>query len=165
DEGYYFVVSRLGEYKRVDLIVKAFNQLGWPLKVVGRGPQLEYLKSIAKENVEILGALPDEEVTEHYLNCHALVLASYEDFGITPLEAMACGKPVVALGQGGYLETVVEGETGTFFPEQTVDSLVEALQRFATMTFDPQDCRQQAARFGPPAFKQKIIEVVDQAKK
>src|SRR5690606_38547323 len=152
DEGYYFVVSRLGEYKRVDLIVKAFNQLGWPLKVVGRGPQLEYLKSIAKENVEILGALPDEEVTEHYLNCHALVLASYEDFGITPLEAMACGKPVVALGQGGYLETVVEGETGAFFPEQTQESLVETLERFKEMKFEPEKIKKQAAKFGPDQF-------------
>ncbi len=159
DKGYFFVVSRLGEYKRVDLIVKAFNQLGWPLKVVGRGPQKEYLMSIAKDNVHIMEALPDEEVAELYANCRAMVLASYEDAGITPLEAMACGKPVVALGQGGYLETIVDGKTGVFFAEQTVESLVEALERFSTMSFKPDDCRKQSALFGPDSFKQKIMEI------
>jgi glycosyltransferase involved in cell wall biosynthesis len=161
DEGYYFVVSRLGEYKRVDIIVKAFNELGWPLRVVGRGPQLEYLRSIAKNNVEILDALPDEEVTKMYLNCHAFVLAAYEDAGITQLEAMACGKPVIAFGKGGYLETVVDGKTGVFFQEQTVESLVEALKRFEKLKFNPEIIKQHAVQFGPEVFRNKIKQVVD----
>ena len=142
------------------MIVEAFNQLGWPLKVVGRGPQLEYLRSIAKDNVEILGALSDKEVTQHYLDCHAMVLASYEDFGITPLEAMACGKPVIALGQGGYLETVIEGKNGTFFPEQNVESLIEALNRFKDMTFNPAEIKKHAATFSPESFRKQIKELV-----
>jgi glycosyltransferase involved in cell wall biosynthesis len=157
---YFFVVSRLGEYKRVDVIVEAFNRLGWPLKVVGRGPQAEYLKRIAKPNVEILDALPDEVVTRMYHECRAFVIAANEDFGITPVEAMACGKPVIALGQGGFLETVIEGETGTFFPEQSVESLVAALQRFDGMTFDPARIRKRAEEFGIEAFKKRMGEVI-----
>ena len=165
DEGYYFVVSRLGEYKRVDVIVKAFNELGWPLRVVGRGPQLEYLRSIAKDNIQIFDALSDDEVTKQYLNCHALVLASVEDFGITPLEAMACGKPVVALGKGGYLESVVDGKTGTFFAEQTPKSLIETLQRFEKMKFNPEEIKKYAAKFGPDAFQQQIKNIVESSVK
>jgi glycosyltransferase involved in cell wall biosynthesis len=92
DEGYYLVVSRLGEYKRVDMIVRAFNELALPLKVIGKGPQEALLRQIAQSNVEICGALPDGDVTEVYLGCKALVVVTEEDFGITPLEAMACGK-------------------------------------------------------------------------
>jgi glycosyltransferase involved in cell wall biosynthesis len=147
----------------VDVIVKAFNTLGWPLKVVGRGPQAAYLKEIAKPNVEIFDALPDEAVTAMYHQCRALVIAANEDFGITPVEAMACGKPVIALGQGGFLETVVEGETGTFFPEQTEDSLVSALRRFDTMKFDPPTIRQRAEEFSTEAFEKNMRKVVDDA--
>jgi glycosyltransferase involved in cell wall biosynthesis len=161
DDGYFFVVSRLGAYKKVDLIVKAFNQLGWPLKVVGRGPQLDYLRSIAKSNVEIHDALDDEQVTQLYLNSRALVLAAVEDAGITQLEAMACGKPVICLGQGGYAETVIDGQTGVFFPDQTVDSLTEALHKFETMKFDPEIIKAQAAKFGPEVFKQKISQIIE----
>src|SRR5690606_2560058 len=152
---------RLGEYKRVDMIVEAFNELGWPLKVVGRGPQADYLRHIAKDNVQIYDALPDDEVTEMYKHCRAMVLAAVEDFGITPVEAMACGKPVIALGQGGYLETVIEGKTGTFFPEQTVESLVDALKRFDGMSFDEKVIRKRAEEFGLGAFKERMKEIVD----
>lgn len=162
-QDYFFVVSRLGEYKRVDLIVEAFNRLGWPLKVVGRGPQAAYLKQLAKANVEIFDALPDDAVTAMYQNCRAFVIAANEDFGITPVEAMACGKPVIALGQGGFLETVIEGETGTFFAEQTVDSLVETLQRFDGMTFNPDRIRRRAEEFGLAAFKRNVERIVNDA--
>ena len=109
-------------------------------------------------------ALPDDAVTEMYQNCRALVLASNEDFGITPIEAMACGKPVIALGQGGYLETVIEGETGTFFPEQTEESLIEALHRFDTMSFDAKRIRRRAEEFSIKSFEKAMAEVVEQAR-
>lgn len=160
---YFFVVSRLGEYKRVDVIVKAFNELGWPLKVVGRGSQAPYLKEIAKPNVEVLDALPDDEVTEMYKNCRAFVIASNEDFGITPVEAMACGKPVIALGQGGFLESVVDGQTGVFFAEQTSESLIDALRRFDKMSFNPEIIRARAEKFSTEAFKENMSEVVKDA--
>lgn len=162
NDGYFFVVSRLGEYKRVDLIVEAFNQLSWPLKVVGRGSQLDYLRQMAKANVEIFDALPDEQVTAMYQQCRAFVIAANEDFGITPVEAMACGKPVIALGQGGFLETVVEGQTGTFFLEQTPQSLMEALRRFDSMRFDPQVIKRRAAEFDLAAFKRHMADLVSQ---
>jgi glycosyltransferase involved in cell wall biosynthesis len=162
---FFFVVSRLGEYKRVDVIVQAFNKLGWPLKVVGRGPQAPYLKQIAKDNVQIYDALPDTEVTALYQGCRAFVIAANEDFGITPVEAMACGKPVIALGQGGFLETVVEGKTGTFFTEQTVDSLVAALKKFDGMQFDQKIIKARANEFGLEAFQEKMRGVVGNATK
>lgn len=163
DKGYFLVVSRLGEYKKVDLVVKAFNELGLPLKVVGDGPQLSYLKEIAQSNVEIFGRRSDSDVRELLLNCRAFIFPTEEDFGIAPVEAMAAGKPVLAYGKGGATETVVEGKTGAFFQEQTVDSLVTAIKLFDPKKYKAEDCRARAKEFDKEIFKEKISSFVESA--
>ncbi len=161
DGGYYLVISRLGEYKKVDLVVRAFNELGWPLKVAGTGPQLAYLKDLAKDNVQILGRVSDEEARELLLNCTAFVFPTEEDFGIAPLEAMASGKPVLAYGVGGATETVVAGKTGEFFMSQSVESVVEAVKEFDPKKYNPEDCRARAAEFDEAVFKKNLKDLVE----
>lgn len=164
DDGEFFlVVSRLGEYKKVDLVVKAFNELGLPLKVVGDGPQLSYLRSIAKDNVEVMGRLDDESVKKLMLSCTAFVFPTEEDFGIAPVEAMAAGKPVLAYGQGGATETIVAGKTGEFFGEQTVQEIKEALKNFKPEAYKAADCRARAREFDKKIFQTKIKNFVENA--
>lgn len=163
NEGYFLVVSRLGEYKKVDLVVKAFNELRLPLKVVGSGPQFNYLKEIAKDNVEILGRLPEKETVKLMMGCTAFVFPTEEDFGITPVEAMAAGKPVIAYGVGGATETVIDGKTGIFFDEQTVESIIRVVKTFDPSKFKSEDCRRQAKKFDKAIFQAKIKDFVTQA--
>lgn len=158
---YYLIVSRLGGYKKVDIAVQAFNKLGLRLKIVGEGPQFQYLKSIAAPNVELLGRLGDGEVTRLMKEAKALIFPTLEDFGIVPVEAMAAGVPVIAFRGGGVLETVVEGKTGSFFDKQTPESIIEAVKKFETMKINPQDCREQAQKFSKEVFKKNIKEFVD----
>ena len=160
DEDYFFIVSRLVPYKKIDLAVEAFNELGLPLVVVGDGPQMDYLKSIAKSNVKLLGRQSDEVIKEHYAKCRAFIFPGEEDFGITPLEAQASGRPVIAYGKGGALETVVEEKTGVFFETQSVDALVSAVQKFESMSFDKLEIREHAKQFDEEIFKQKIEKFV-----
>jgi glycosyltransferase involved in cell wall biosynthesis len=164
DEDYFLMVSRLVPYKRVDLAVEAFNELGLPLVVIGGGSQLEYLKSIAKPNVKILGKQPDEVVREYYSKCRAFIFPGEEDFGITPLEAQASGRPVIAFGKGGALETVVADQTGLFFKDQTVSSLKEAVLQFNEMQWNKQDIRNHALMFDEEIFKDKIKSYVEEKK-
>jgi glycosyltransferase involved in cell wall biosynthesis len=159
DEGYYLIVSALVPYKRVDLAVRVFNILGERLLVVGKGPELETLKAMASNRIEFLGWQPDSELAGLYAGCRALVFPGLEDFGIAPLEAMASGKPVIAFGGGGALETVVgEGNrrTGLFFREQTEASLREALERFRKIQFDPNIIRAHAEEFSRVKFKERL---------
>lgn len=156
DEDYFVIVSRLVPYKRVDLAVEAFNELGLPLIVIGGGPQEDYLKSIAKDNVKILGRQSDEVIKEHYAKCRAFIFPGEEDFGITPLEAQASGRPVIAFGKGGALETVVEGKTGIFFEKQTKEDLISAVEKFQGIVFDKQEIRNHALQFDEEVFKKKI---------
>ncbi len=161
---FYLVVSALAPYKRVDLAVEAAKRLGVRLVVVGSGPEQARLRALAGPTVELLGWRSDDEVAELYARCRALLFPSVEDFGIAPLEAMASGKPVIALGQGGARETVVplnegsEAPTGIFFPEQTVDSLIEAVRRFEATAhrFDPKALRARAEAFDRPLFKERV---------
>lgn len=128
---YYVTVSRLVPYKRIDLIVAAFTAMpDRRLVVVGDGPEMERIKALAGPNVELAGFIPRSEVIDAMREARAFVFAANEDFGIVPVEAQACGTPVIALGQGGARETVVDGETGVFFPEQTPASLIAAVERF-----------------------------------
>jgi glycosyltransferase involved in cell wall biosynthesis len=156
DKGYFLVVSALGEYKKVDLVVEAFNNLGLPLKVVGDGSQLEALRSLALPNVEMLGRLPEPETIELILGCKAFIFPTEEDFGIAPVEAMAAGKPVLAYGRGGATETVIAGKTGEFFLEQSVAGIMAAMKFFDPSRYRAEDCRRRAREFDKKVFKRKI---------
>ncbi|OGY21670.1 MAG: hypothetical protein A2126_01850 [Candidatus Woykebacteria bacterium GWB1_45_5] len=162
-QNFYLVVSRLGGYKKVDIVVEAFNKLGLPLKIVGEGPQFNYLKSIAKGNVELLGRRSDEEATHLFQSCTALIFPTYEDFGIVPVEAMAAGRPVIAYRRGGALETVVEGVTGEFFDKQTSDAIIKLVTKFNPGKYDSKACIRQAKKFSKEEFKRKIKFFVEEA--
>jgi glycosyltransferase involved in cell wall biosynthesis len=161
DEGYFLMVTALVPYKRVDLAIEAFNRSGERLLIVGKGTETEKLKAMAKSNIEFLGWKIDDELSHLYRGCKALIFPGEEDFGIVPLEAMATGKPVVAFGKGGALETVVEGTTGTFFYAQTVESLSESLMKIRTIKFDPAIIRNHAVRFTRSIYKQKMHDYID----
>lgn len=153
-EDYYVTVSRLVSNKRIDLIVDAFAQMpGKKLLVIGDGPEKEKLLYKAKKNIEFLGAQNNDQLKNYLQNAKAFVFAAVEDFGIAPVEAMATGTPVIALGKGGLLETVVPHVTGVFFKEQTARSLMEAVQEFEQMDFDPKKCRSRAEEFSQERFR------------
>ncbi len=159
-EDYFLVVSRLNPYKHIDLAVEAFNELGLPLYVVGTGPDERRLKSMARPNIRLLGKLSDKEVVRLYSGCRAFILPGEEDFGLTPVEAQACGRPVIAYRAGGALESVVEGETGSFFDSQEKGSLVDAVRNFKAGSFNGKRIREHALRFDKEVFKRKIKEFV-----
>lgn len=157
---YFLVVSRLVTYKRVDLAIKACNELNLPLKIIGTGMEFRKLKLIAGANVEFLGSLTDEEVVEYYKGCQALLFPGIEDFGLTIVEAQQYGKPVIAYRGGGALETIVEGKTGLFFYPQTIKSLVYTLKRFKRRKFDPKVCVVQAEHFSKAHFQEAFLKEV-----
>ena len=149
---YYLVVSRLIPYKRIDLAVRAFTKLGIPLHIIGDGRDRAALEAEAGPKVSFLGFLSDDEVAEEMRHCRAFVFPGEEDFGITPVEVMGRGRPVVAYKAGGALDTVVEGLCGTFFDEPTPESLAEAIQRIEEMTFDSEKIVAHARRFEESHF-------------
>ena len=155
-DDYYLIVGRQVAYKRLDLAVDAFNELGLPLKVAGTGEEIAKHRPRAKSNIEFLGRVPDEALPQLYGRAKAFVFPAEEDFGIVPVEAMANGTPVIAFGVGGAKETVVEGETGTFFQERTGASLAAAVRKFNTMTFDPEVIRARAERFSQEVFHREL---------
>jgi len=164
-DDYYLVVSALVPYKRVDLAVAAAARLNRRLVVVGTGPERASLERLAGPNVEFLGWQSDDQVRDRYAGCRALLFPGEEDFGIVPLEAQACGKPVIAFGRGGALETVVDGETGLFFADQTVDALAAAMTRLEkeSARFVPAKIREHAMKFDRAVFKQRMTEFVQKA--
>jgi len=158
---YFLIVSRLVPYKKIDLAIQAFNQLKEPLKIIGEGSEKNRLKEMAKGNIEFLGKLTDQELLSYYQNCRALIFPQQEDFGLVPLEAQACGKPVIAFAGGGALETVIEGKTGTFFRPQRVTALVKKIKSFKDKDYRTIDCRSNAERFDKIIFKQNFKNLVE----
>jgi glycosyltransferase involved in cell wall biosynthesis len=161
-EDFFLVVSRLVGYKRVDLAVEACNRLGAPLVVIGDGSQQAALKALAGPTVTFLGRQPDEVVQDYFARCRALLFPGEEDFGITPVEAQAAGRPVIAFGRGGALDTVIPGETGLLFAEQTTESLTAALREFLVgeERFSAERIREHARRFDGAVFKEKMAQLV-----
>jgi glycosyltransferase involved in cell wall biosynthesis len=161
-KNYFLVVSRLVDHKKVDLAVRAFNQLGWPLKIVGKGRGTVKLKSIAKPNIKFLGNVSDEKLVNLYQQCQAVIFPQEEDFGLVSIEAQACGRPVIAYQAGGALETVNPGKTGEFFSLQTPKALIDTLKKFNSSKYSSTNCRANAENFSQKSFKSKFKQTVDQ---
>jgi len=159
--GFDLIVSALVPYKRVDLAVAAYGRLGFPLKIVGTGTELRRLRAAAPPNVEFLGWRPDGEVLELYRHCRLLVFPGEEDFGIVPLEAQACGRPVVAFARGGALETVVPDVSGVLFQPQTEEALRDAVRSCAARSWSAADIRTHAERFAVPRFIRELAAAID----
>lgn len=157
---YFLVVSRLVPYKRVDLAVQAFTRLALPLKVVGTGREMARLSRMAGPTVELLGWQPREHLRDLYAGCRALVVPGKEDLGMAALEAHSAGRPVIAYGEGGALETVIPGETGIHFTPQTVEGLIQALQQFGRSTWDPQHIRSHALNYDEGVFLSEMRRTV-----
>lgn len=162
-DDFYLSVGQLVAYKRADLLVSAFNELGKRLVIIGEGELLARLKKSAKPNIELLGRQPDDLIRDFYSRCKALVFPGVEDFGIVPVEAMASGKPVIALGAGGALDTIVDGITGILYADQSAEGLVNAIRRFESQQgmFDPQVIRAHAQQFSTERFAAQFKVAVD----
>ncbi len=177
---YYLVVSALVPYKRLDIAVRAFNASGLPIKIIGVGPEERRLRALAGPNVEFLGWVPQDELPEYYARCRAMIFPGEEDFGIVPVEAQAAGKPVIAYGRGGVLESVipvnppedaptssggaVESQpTGVFFYEKSPEALQEAVRTFEKVefSFDPERIRANAARFDLSVFRERMRKAIE----
>ena len=172
DDGYFLIVSAFAPYKRVDLAVEAFNQLGEKLLIIGTGQDERRLKKMAQPNIEFSGWADADELGKYYSGCKALIFPGEEDFGIVPLEAQSYGKPVIAYGKGGVLETVrgqslsqpkkaQEKKTGIFFEKHTVEKMIAAVRLLSEMEFDPRFIRNHALKFDRQVFKKKILKAIE----
>jgi len=162
-DSYYLTVSRLAPYRRIDLAIEAFNLLGLPLVIAGDGRDRERLESLAGPSVTFLGRVSANDLPSLFAKCHAYVLPGIEDFGIAPVQAQAAGRPVVAFAGGGALDTVIEGQTGAFFHNADARSLAAAVTAFDTDVIDPDTCQANAERFAAGVFKQRILQIVQDA--
>ena len=160
---YYLVVGRQVPYKRIDLAVQACTRLGLPLKIGGNGRDQDRLKAMAGHTVEFLGRVPDEDLPALMAGCKAFLFPGVEDFGITPVEVMAAGRPVIAFAQGGVRETVIGGLSGTLFHEQSVEALCEVLEGFDPAAFDPAQIQRHAGQFDSAIFQKAVSEYVTRA--
>ncbi len=157
---HFLLVSRLVNYKRVDLAISAFNEMGLPLRIVGDGPEYKKLRAHAHSNIEFLGSVDEQTKRDLMARCQAFIFPPEEDFGITAVEAMAAGRPVIALARGGALETVIDGKTGLFFNDQTTEQLIQAVKSYDSRNFDPDAIRTHAMQFDRSVFKQRISNFV-----
>jgi glycosyltransferase involved in cell wall biosynthesis len=163
-ESFYLTASRMVPYKRMPLLVEAFRAMpDKKLVMIGDGPELEKVKAMAPANVKVMGYQSFDVLRDHMQRAKAFVFAAEEDFGITPVEAMACGTPVIAFGSGGVTESVIDGETGLFFDEQTPESVVEAVERFERnqSVFEPAAIRRRAEYFRPERFREEFASLLE----
>jgi glycosyltransferase involved in cell wall biosynthesis len=159
---YLLVVSRLIPYKRIDLAVRACTELGLPLIVGGEGRDRAALEATAGPTVQFVGRVSDEELGNLLAHCRAFIFPGYEDFGISPVEAQAAGRPVIAYAAGGALDTVKDGETGLFFHKQTPEALADAIRRLNSIDFDPVAIRRNAERFSVDRFKRELGAFIEE---
>lgn len=159
--GYYLLVSALSPYKHVELAIEAFNLTGAELRIVGFGPERRRLQGLAGPGIRFLDTLSLDLLVEQYRNCRAFIYPAEEDFGLALVEAQACGRPVVAFGRGGALESVVDGKTGVLFPEQTADALSAAVDRLEGLQLNTGEIRDNALRFSHRSFEQKMARFVE----
>lgn len=159
-KGYFLAVGRLTSYKKFDIIVETFNQIGLPLKIVGTGVAEKELRRQAKGNIEFLGYVNDRELQKLYSECEALIFPQLEDFGITPVETMASGRPVIAYKEGGALDSIIDGKTGIFFEKQTSLHLKAAIEQYqkSKKTFNSQFIRKHASQFDTAEFEKKFMK-------
>jgi glycosyltransferase involved in cell wall biosynthesis len=162
-DNYYLSVARFAPYKRIDMVIRAFNKLGWNLVVIGYGEQEEYLKRIAGPTIQFKGEVSDESVAEYFAHCKASIHAAQEDFGINMVESLAAGRPVVAFGTGGASDIIDPGVNGVLFYEPTVDSLVSAIRKSASISWDPELIKQTSLRFSKERFKEELSAFVEWA--
>ncbi|MGE5335476.1 MAG: glycosyltransferase, partial [Nitrososphaerota archaeon] len=157
---YFLIISRLIPYKRIDLAVEAFTKLGAPLHIVGEGRDEKRLRAMAGKNIKFLGRLSDREVNEQLAGCRAFIFPGEEDFGIAPVEAQAAGKPVIAYGAGGALATVLPGQTGVLFQQQTAQALANAVTSFRDDWFNPDTIRRHAEEFDTSRFIGRLMAFI-----
>ncbi|HHX58906.1 MAG TPA: glycosyltransferase family 4 protein [Candidatus Moranbacteria bacterium] len=160
-DDYFLVVGRMMKYKKIDLVIRAFNKLKLPLKIVGRGVEYNNLKKIAGPTIDFLGRVPDSDLPIIYAKAQAFVFPQEEDFGIVATEALASGRPIIAFRAGDIEERIVDGQNGVFFEKQTVDDLVDAVKRFQQIKFNPIDIRKTVLKFEREEFKIKIKDFVE----
>lgn len=159
---YYLIVSRIVPYKKIDLVIKTFNILNKKLIIVGEGSELKTLKKQANKNIKFVGAISDIELKKYYANAKAVIFPQREDFGLVPLEAQACGTPVIAYGRGGAKETVIKGKTGIFFSYQKKSSLIKAIAKFKSTPIKYSDCIENAKHFSEQEFKDKFLKYLNE---
>jgi glycosyltransferase involved in cell wall biosynthesis len=159
-DDFYLIVSRLLPYKRIDLAIQTFNELGLPLVIAGTGRDDARLRRMAGSNVKLMGWVDDATRRDLLSRCKAFVFPGLEDFGIAPIHALACGKPVIAYARGGALDTVIDGITGVLFDRQAISSLTQAVTRLAGLTFKPDEIRAHAEKFSTARFKKELLHAL-----
>jgi glycosyltransferase involved in cell wall biosynthesis len=158
---YYLIVSRLVYYKKIDIAIKAFNKLKLPLKIIGIGGELKNLKSMVKKNIEFVGEVPEEKLSDYYVHAKGLIFPGLEDFGLVMVEAQSFGKPVLAFRGGGALDIIKEGITGEFFNEQNEAELAKVLEKFHNTRYNSKLCIENASRFTFENFKNTLIKEIN----
>lgn len=161
-DDYYLLVARLVPYRRIDLLIEAFNKMQRPLLIAGNGRDRQRLEKLAGPTVQFLGYVPDADLPDLMARCRAFLFPGEEDFGIAPLQAMATGRPVIAYAAGGALETIVPGKTGVFFHQQTVEAIIEAVTAFDANSTDPSFTRRHAEQFDVRVFEQKMTRFIEE---
>lgn len=163
EKDYFLVVSRLSAYKKTSIVIEAFNELGWPLVIIGEGPERKRLGNMAKSNIKFTGFISDDKLASYYANCLAFILANEEDFGLAALEAASFGKPVLAYRRGGATEWLREGKTGEFFNDRTKESIIASAREMSARGFayDASDIRKDAERFSEKNFRSNIFKFIN----